>query len=56
MCRLESDIPFAVDDVKHFYDVYGPQVPGLRGRTANKHARRQVTPDSVSKMQIMNQE
>jgi hypothetical protein len=42
--------------VKHFYDIYGPQGPGLRGRTVKKHARRQVTPDSVSKMQIMNQE
>jgi hypothetical protein len=51
-----SHIPYAVDDVKRFYDTYRPQAPGLRGRAAKKHARRQVTPDSVSKMQITNQE
>jgi len=51
-----SNIPNAVCDVKRFYNIYRPQVPGLRGRTAKKDARRQATPDSVSKMQIMNQE
>jgi hypothetical protein len=54
--RNVSHIPYALDDVKRLYDTYGPQVPGLRGRTAMKHARRQVTPDSLNEMQITNQE
>jgi hypothetical protein len=46
-----TNIPFTVDEVKRFYDIYGPQVAGIRGRTTHKHAVRTVTEDSGSKME-----
>jgi len=51
-----TNIPFTVDEVKRFYDIYGPQVAGIRGRTTHKHAVRTVTEDSGSKMERTAQE
>jgi len=51
-----TNIPFTVDEVKRFYDIYGPQVEGIRGRTTNRHAVRTVSEDSGVKMERTVQE
>jgi hypothetical protein len=31
------NIPHSMDDVKRFFDIYGPQVPAIRGKTVRMH-------------------
>jgi hypothetical protein len=50
------NVPHSVDDVNRFYDIYGPQVAGIRGRTTKRHAKRQNVPDSAAKLQITYQD
>jgi hypothetical protein len=51
-----TSISYSVDDVKRFYDIYGAQVAGIRGRTTHKHAVCTVTGDLGSKMERTLQE
>jgi hypothetical protein len=50
------NIPYSVDKVKHFYDIYGLQVAGIRGRTTHKHAVQTTTADAGRKMERTVQE
>jgi hypothetical protein len=50
------NVPHSVDDVNRFYDIYRPQVAGIRGRTTKRHAKRQSEPDSTTKLQITYQD
>jgi hypothetical protein len=34
------NIPHSVDNVKHFFDIYGPQVSAIRGKTVRMHVTR----------------
>jgi hypothetical protein len=54
--RNVTNVPFTVDEVNCFYDIYGPQVAGIRGRTTHKHTVSTVTEDSGSKMERTVQE
>jgi hypothetical protein len=46
------NIPYSMDDVRHFYDIYGAQIPGLQGRTTKRHTRMRAMDDSTAKLQI----
>jgi len=50
------NVPHMVEDVRRFYDIYGAQVPGIRGRTTKQHATPAVRADLESKEQITHQE
>jgi hypothetical protein len=50
------NVPHMVEDVRRFYDIYGAQVPGIRGRTTKQHATPAVRADIESKEQITHQE
>jgi hypothetical protein len=51
-----TNIPYSVNEVNRFYDVYGPRVAGIRGRTTHKHAVHTITRDLGSKMERTLQE
>jgi hypothetical protein len=50
------NIPHSVDDVHWLYDIYGPQVEGLQGRTTHNHATRKSTADPSARIERTNQE
>jgi len=59
--RIVSDgnvmnVPYTLADIKRFFDIYGAQVPGLRGKTTKRHVSRHRTEDAMAKLQIMNQQ
>jgi hypothetical protein len=47
--RNVTNVSHSVDDVKWFYEIYGLQVAGIRGRTVKKHVKRQTAPKSASR-------
>jgi hypothetical protein len=49
------NIPYGVDDVRRFFDIYGNQVPALRGKTSKKHAKAATMDDQTAKMQLTHQ-
>ena len=51
-----KNIPHTIEDVKRYYDVYGPPVPGIRGKTMNRRLRVQSEEDRAAKMQVTSQE
>jgi hypothetical protein len=50
------NVPHTVVDVKHFFDIYGPQVPGVRGRTTETRKMNKAQEHRGAKMQITRQE
>jgi hypothetical protein len=50
------NIPYSAEDVKRFFDIYGAQVPGIRGRTVKKRVRPKTSEDRGAQLQITNQE
>jgi hypothetical protein len=56
ICDGIKNIPHTVEDVKRYYDVYGPPVPGIRGKTMNCRLRVQSEEDRGAKMQFTSQE
>jgi len=59
--RIVSDgnvmnVPYTLADIKRFFDIYGAQVPGLRGKTTKWHVSSHRTEDAMAKLQIMNQQ
>ena len=51
-----KNIPHTAEDVKRFFDIYGPQVSGLRGRTMKRRVRAAAEEDRGAKLQVTNQE
>jgi len=51
-----KNIPFTADDVNRFFDIYGPQVAGVRGKTTKKKAKIMSERDRGAKLQITHQE
>jgi hypothetical protein len=51
-----TNIPHTADNVKRFFDIYGAQVPGIRGRTMNKKARASTMEDRGARPQLTSQE
>jgi hypothetical protein len=50
------NIPYSVDDVRRLYDIYGAQVPALRGSTTKKRAKSSTMSDNAPKAQVTKQE
>jgi hypothetical protein len=50
------NVPHTVVDVKHFFDMYGPEVPGVRGRTTETRKMNKAQEHRGAKMQITQQE
>jgi hypothetical protein len=50
------NIPYSVDDVRCFYDIYGRQVAAIRGQTTKRHVKPSAMADSAARMQITEQE
>jgi hypothetical protein len=53
--RIVSDgnvmnVPYTLADIKRFFDIYGAQVPGLRGKTTKRHVSRHRTEDAMAKL------
>jgi hypothetical protein len=51
-----KNIPFTAEDINRFYEIYGPQVAGVRGRTMKKKAKKMAELDRGAKMQVKVQE
>jgi hypothetical protein len=49
------NVPYGVEDVRRFFDIYGVQIPALRGKTMRRHAKGAVMEDSQAKMQLTEQ-
>jgi hypothetical protein len=45
-----KNIPYPAEDINRFYDIYGPQVAGIRGKTMKKKAKRMVELDRGAQM------
>jgi hypothetical protein len=51
-----NNIPYTAADINRFYDIYGPQVPGVRGKTMKKRAKAASELDRGAQLQIKSQE
>jgi hypothetical protein len=51
-----TNVLYGPEDIKHFFAIYGAQVPALRGKTTAKHVKRARTMDLDSKVQITSHE
>jgi len=51
-----KNIPYTADDINRFFDIYGPQVAGVRGRTMKRAVKSINERDSGAKLQITHQE
>lgn len=51
-----TNIPHTAEDVKRFFEIYGAQVPGIRGKTTNRNLRRASEEDRGAKLQLTSQE
>jgi hypothetical protein len=49
------NVPYSVEDVRRFFDIYGAQIPALRGKTTKRHARPTTMEDPGAKMQLTKQ-
>jgi len=49
------NVPYGVEDVRRFFDIYGAQVPALRGKTTRRHAKGTTMEDTQAKLQLTNQ-
>ncbi len=49
------NIPYGMDDVRQFFDIYGNQVPMLRGKNTRRHAKGATMEDQAAKMQLTRQ-
>jgi hypothetical protein len=49
------NVPYEVDDVRRFFDIYGAQISALRGKTSRKHPKGAVMNDQTAKVQITHQ-
>jgi hypothetical protein len=59
--RIVSDgsvlnVPHSTVDVKRFFDIYGAQVPSLRGKATRRHVKVHRVENPTSKMQITDQQ
>jgi len=50
------NVPHTVEDVRRFFTIYGPQVPGIRGRTTKARLNNMAEEDGGAKMQVTHQE
>jgi len=50
------NIPNGVEDVRRFFDIYGAQIPALRGKTTKKHAKGANMEDREARLQITHQD
>jgi hypothetical protein len=50
------NVPYSKKDVHRFFDIYGAQIPGLRGKKTKRHVLPLVKVDMDSKLQIISQE
>jgi len=44
------NIPYGTEDVKRFFDIYGAQIPGLRGKTMKQQVKRARMSELESKL------
>jgi hypothetical protein len=51
-----KNIPYTTDDIRRFFDIYGPQVAGVRGKTTKRKPKTMVESDKGAKLQITHQE
>jgi hypothetical protein len=51
-----KNIPYTAEDVRRYFEIYGPQVPGIRGKTIKRQAILVGEEDRGAKLQITNQE
>jgi len=51
-----TNVPYSAEDVKRFFDIYGPQVPGIRGRSMNRKVKHKTSEDRGARLQITSQE
>jgi hypothetical protein len=52
-----NNIPHSVDNVKRFFDIYGPQVSSIRGKMVKMHVNRSGREDTEAQIQeLKNQE
>jgi hypothetical protein len=49
------NVPYGVEDVRRFYDIYGGQVASLRGKTTKRHHSIATMEDRAAKQQITRQ-
>jgi len=49
------NVPYGVEDVHRFFDIYGAQIPALRGKTTKKHVRPLAMEDRSAKIQLTRQ-
>jgi hypothetical protein len=43
------NVPHCIEDIKRFFDIYGAQIPSLRGKTMKNHAKTAARPKMDSK-------
>jgi len=51
-----TNVPFSMDNVRRFFDMYGVQILSLRGKTTKKHVIPSTQDAMESKEQITRQE
>ena len=51
-----KNIPCTAEDVRRYFEIYGPQVPGIRGKMMKRRAILVGKEDRGAKLQITNQE
>jgi len=51
-----TNIPYTAEDVRRFFDIYGPQVPGVRGCTMKTKVKAKASEDRGARLQVTSQE
>jgi len=49
------NVPYGVEDVRRFFDIYGAQIPALRGKTTKRHTKGATMEDRAVRMQLTEQ-
>jgi hypothetical protein len=49
------NVPYSIEDVRRFFNIYGTQNPALRGKTTRRHAKGTTMEDTKAKLQLTNQ-
>jgi len=49
------NVPYGVEDIRRFFDIYGGQIPALRGKTTKRHKTPTTMEDRAAKIQLTNQ-
>jgi hypothetical protein len=49
------NVPYSIEDLRRFFDIYGARIPALRGKTTRRHVKGTMMEDTEAKLQLTKQ-